>query len=95
LRGQVSTQRSAVLTYDDSDNVLDYVGRERTGAVSQLGAACPDHLIHVKRQPLFVDWAPAEGADTLKTRLEEGIADYKTRYNRLLQREPKRGRRTP
>src|SRR5260221_8296746 len=80
LRGQVSTQRSAVLTYDDSDNVSDYVGRERTGAVSQLGAACTDHLIHVKRQPLFVDWTPAEGSETLKTELEEGIADYKTRY---------------
>ncbi len=80
VRGQVSAKRSTILAYDDSDEVLDYVGRERTGVVSQLGAACPDHLIHVKRQPLFVNWTPEEGAEILKARLQEGIADYKTRY---------------
>ncbi len=80
LRGQVSAERSAILAYDDGDEVLDYVGRERTGAVSQQGAACPDHLVHVKRQPLFVDWAPSDGVESLKTRLTDGIADYRKRY---------------
>ncbi len=80
VRGQVSTERSAILAYDDSEDVLDYVARERTGEVSQAGAACPDHLVHVKRQPLFVDWTPGEGVDALKTKLKDGIADYKTRY---------------
>jgi rhamnulose-1-phosphate aldolase/alcohol dehydrogenase len=80
VRGLVSTERKAILAYDDSDEVLDYVARERTAEVSQLGAACPDHMVHVKRQPLFVDWTPSGGLDTLKTRLKEGIADYKMRY---------------
>jgi len=80
IRGLVSTERSAILAYDVSDAVLDYVGCERTGEVSQLGAACPDHLVHVKRQPLFVDWQPAEGAETLKTKLQQGIETYKQRY---------------
>jgi rhamnulose-1-phosphate aldolase/alcohol dehydrogenase len=48
--------------------------------VSQLGAACPDHLVHVKRQPLFVNWQPEQGADALKTALQEGVADYEARY---------------
>jgi rhamnose utilization protein RhaD (predicted bifunctional aldolase and dehydrogenase) len=80
VRGLLSTERRVILAYDDSDEVLDYVGSERAAKVSQLGAASPDHLVHLKWQPLFVDWTPNEGLDTLKTRLKEGVANYKTRY---------------
>ncbi|MHB8627860.1 MAG: bifunctional aldolase/short-chain dehydrogenase [Aggregatilineales bacterium] len=80
VRGLVSEERGAILAYDDSEAVLDYVSRERTGPVSQSGAACPDHLVHVKRQPLFVDWQSADGFEALKARLTSGIAEYKTRY---------------
>ena len=80
IRGEVSVERSTILAYDDSEVVLDYVGRANTGVVSQTGAACPDHLVHVKRQPLFVDWQPADGIDTLKAKLKSGIADYRARY---------------
>ncbi len=80
IRGLVSKDRSMILSYDDSDTVLDYVGRERTGTVSQQGAACPDHLVHVKRQPLFVDWTPADGMTTLCEKLTAGVEAYRQRY---------------
>lgn len=80
IRGAVSKNRSAILLYDDSDMVLEMVGSGRTPELSQLGVACPDHLVHTKRQPLFVDWKPADGVDALKERLKAGIADYETRY---------------
>lgn len=80
IRGAVSKYRHAILQYDDSAEVLDYVGSERTGEISQLGAACPDHLVHVKRQPLFVHWQPSEGVDALKTAVQEGVVDYEKRY---------------
>ena len=80
IRGAVSKQRHAILQFDAEPDVLEYVGSERTGEVSQQGAACPDHLVHVKRQPLFVNWQPSEGVDALKTKLHEGIADYQRRY---------------
>jgi rhamnulose-1-phosphate aldolase/alcohol dehydrogenase len=80
IRGAVSQQRHAILSYDDSNVVLDTVGSGRTPEVSQLGVACPDHLVHTKRQPLFIDWKPADGIDALKSLLVEGIADYKDRY---------------
>jgi rhamnulose-1-phosphate aldolase/alcohol dehydrogenase len=80
VRGLVTTERGDILAYDETDEVLDYVARERTAEISQVGAACPDHMVHIKWQPLFVDWTPGEGPDTLKTRLKEGIADYKARY---------------
>ena len=80
IRGAVSQRKPAILQYDDSDEVLDMVGSERTGDVSQVGAACPDHLVHVKRQPLYVDWRPDEGAAALAEKLHQGIADYQQRY---------------
>lgn len=80
IRGAVSSRSSMVLLHDDSDMVLEMVGFERTGEVSQLGVACPDHLVHTKRQPLFIDWTPAQTVDDLKTKLKDGIADYESRY---------------
>lgn len=80
VRGAVSRRRAAILQIDDSDAVLDYVNSERTPAVSQLGAACPDHLVHVKRQPLFVDWQPEQGVDALKAALRDGVAKYEAGY---------------
>lgn len=80
IRGAVSKNRHAILQYDDSQNVLEMVGSRRTGEVSQLGAACPDHLVHVKRQPLFVNWDPSQSIDELKEKLKQGVADYESRY---------------
>ncbi len=79
-RGLVSAQRSAILSWDDAPETLDFVSRERSPELSQLGAACPDHLVHVKRQPLFVDWSPEQGAAALRAKLSAGVADFITRY---------------
>ncbi|MCU0513925.1 MAG: bifunctional rhamnulose-1-phosphate aldolase/short-chain dehydrogenase, partial [Anaerolineae bacterium] len=80
IRGAVSSRRSTILYYDDSDTVLDMVGSADTPAVSQRGVACPDHLVHTKRQPLFIPWEPAAGVDALIAQLKAGIADFETRY---------------
>ncbi|HYO89270.1 MAG TPA: SDR family oxidoreductase, partial [Candidatus Limnocylindrales bacterium] len=48
--------------------------------VSQLGAACPDHLVHVKRQPMFVAWTPKEGVDALQQKVRDGVAAYEEAY---------------
>ncbi|PJF41712.1 MAG: bifunctional aldolase/short-chain dehydrogenase [Chloroflexi bacterium] len=80
IRGAVSAERSAILQIDSSDTVLNMVGGAKTSEVSQLGVACPDHLVHVKRQPLFIDWQPSEGVKVLTEKIRDGIADYKQRY---------------
>lgn len=80
IRGAVSSRGSTILAYDDSDAVLEMVGSAKTGAVSQQGAACPDHLVHVKRQPLFVDWSPSEGVEALKARIARDVQAYQERY---------------
>lgn len=80
IRGAVTGEKSAVLRYDDGDGILDMVGSDNAYTVSQRGVACPDHLVHTKRQPLFVQWKPDEGSEALKTKLKEGIAEYKAGY---------------
>lgn len=80
IRGAVSSRRSTILCYDDSDAVLDMIGSADTPEVSQRGVACPDHLVHTKRQPLFIAWKPEEGMEALKTKLKTGVADFEERY---------------
>lgn len=80
IRGAVSDRRSTILCLDDSDVLLDFVGYERAPEVSQIGAACPDHLVHVKRKPLFVAWNPDDGLEALAAALPDQIAAYKREY---------------
>jgi rhamnulose-1-phosphate aldolase/alcohol dehydrogenase len=80
LRGAVSARRHAVLIVDDDPAVLEMVGSEKAPVLSQQGVACPDHLVHTKRQPLFVDWQPSDGVEALKERLKAGVAEYVERY---------------
>jgi rhamnulose-1-phosphate aldolase/alcohol dehydrogenase len=59
LRGAVSTSRAKVLRVDDTASSLAFAGSTGSSSLSQVGAACPDHLIHTKRKPLWVPFDPA------------------------------------
>ena len=80
LRYALSQYNPVVLQYDDSQPVIDFVGSTEAAALSQKGAACPDHLVHTKRQPLFVDWQPAEGSAKLIEKFQQGVDAYIARY---------------
>ncbi|MBM0065659.1 bifunctional aldolase/short-chain dehydrogenase [Alkalicoccobacillus gibsonii] len=81
IRGQVSQQEKALLTYDDGENILEFVNSHDAKELSQVGAACPDHLVHTKRVPLFISWEPdANDIDGLAEKLMEGIKSYKEEY---------------
>ncbi len=86
IRGAVNTTVSNILSYDDSEDVLDMVGGSKSAEVSQMGAACPDHLVHVKRQPLFINWKPEDGLDALKQRLPADVKAYQERYVEYFER---------
>ena len=80
LRGLVSQQRRAVLRFDDSPEVLEFIGSAEGQRLSGIGPATPDHLIHTKRKPLWL--AVADPADTaaVKESLRQGMADYAGEY---------------
>ncbi|MDP9727473.1 bifunctional aldolase/short-chain dehydrogenase [Alicyclobacillus tolerans] len=81
IRGIVSEYQRVILTFDDSPDFLEFVGSHVGPALSQVGAACPDHLVHTKRVPLFIDWNPqCENVEHLIQKLKAGLADYKENY---------------
>ncbi|MFM1651446.1 bifunctional aldolase/short-chain dehydrogenase [Brevibacillus sp. B_LB10_24] len=87
IRGMVGKERSTLLTFDDSEEVLAFVNSRDALRLSQVGAACPDHLVHTKRVPLFVDWDPASrDAGLLKQALQAGIARFVQEYRRYFER---------
>ncbi len=80
LRGAMSGARSAVLSVDSSPAVLEFVGGANAAALSQTGAACPDHLVHTKRVPLFLDWTPAQGEAALLEAARSGVQRFAAEY---------------
>lgn len=81
-----------ILTFDDEADVLQFVGGHNSGVVSQVGAACPDHLVHTKVVPLFVDWTPnADDVEGLKAKLKESVAAYKEQYKAYFERNKHEG----
>ncbi|GAC1679304.1 MAG: bifunctional aldolase/short-chain dehydrogenase [Ktedonobacteraceae bacterium] len=81
VRGEASKEQRMLATYDDSDDVLTFVNSTNAQRLSQVGAACPDHLVHTKRIPLYIEWEPqARDASGLIERIQTGIAAYKRAY---------------
>ncbi|MCA1295376.1 bifunctional aldolase/short-chain dehydrogenase [Paenibacillus sp. alder61] len=87
IRGFVSDGRSMILTFDDEEDVLQFVGARDALTLSQVGAACPDHLVHTKVTPLFIDWNPnAEDVSGLLSKIEAGVGQYKEQYKAYFER---------
>ncbi|WP_276352045.1 bifunctional aldolase/short-chain dehydrogenase [Cohnella caldifontis] len=92
VRGAVSDAKKMILSFDDQDDVLAFVGGADAPKLSQVGAACPDHLVHTKVVPLFIDWTPnADDVEGLKAKLKEGIAAYKEQYKAYFERNKNEG----
>lgn len=92
IRGAVSDEKKMILTFDDEADVLQFVGGHDSAKLSQVGAACPDHLVHTKVVPLFIDWKPdASDIEGLKAILKESIAAYKEQYKAYFERNKNEG----
>jgi rhamnulose-1-phosphate aldolase/alcohol dehydrogenase len=86
LRGAVSSMRSKVLLPDLSGPACEFVDSAQAPALTNVGAACPDHLVHTKMLPLFVAYDPAaDSIEELRTRIVEGAARYRDNYRRYFE----------
>ena len=92
IRGEVSKEQKMILDYDDSTEILEFVNSVAAKTVSQIGAACPDHLVHTKMKPLFIDWDANVGdVQQLQQLLKQGIRDYKVEYKAYFERNENEG----
>ena len=80
LRGIVSRRNRMMLRYDDSQDVLKFVGSRRGKELSDIGPATPDHLLQTKRKPLWVDIADPEDLPALLQSLRQGMERYTAEY---------------
>ena len=85
LRGLVSAEKHQLLHFEDSEDVLTFVGSQDAPRLTHVGAACPDHLVHTKPWPLLVDWTPNQDISLLVEALRTGVAAYVEKYHRYQQ----------
>jgi rhamnulose-1-phosphate aldolase/alcohol dehydrogenase len=80
VRGLASTDRPVVGHYDDSEVVLDFLGRAEHPRLAALGTSCPDHFLRTKIRPMVLDLPPTAELDEVAARLRELHAAYRVAY---------------
>ena len=87
LRGAVSSERAKVLVVDRSPRVREFVGSAAAATLTTVGAACPDHLVHTKRVPLWIPYDPTtDDSAALIARIRERAATYRDEYRAYVER---------
>jgi rhamnulose-1-phosphate aldolase/alcohol dehydrogenase len=92
LRGALSSgseeaSHKILRTDYTSEDVLKFVCGRDSKELSQIGAACPDHLVRTKVKPLWMDFDPEkEGADELKAKVRKGVNAYRSEYEAYFSR---------
>ncbi len=85
IRGTVSENQRMILLWDDSPEVLDFIGRPGAAKASQLGPMTPDHLMYIKPKPLFMG-KPFADSLKLAQQLKKELLLYKQNYIRYFHR---------
>jgi len=80
LRGLASTDRRQVGHFTDTPEVLDFLAREKLGALAALGTSCPDHFLRTKVRPLVLDLPASAPLEEARGRLEELHRAYREEY---------------
>lgn len=80
LRGLISGERRVVLKFNDAPEVMEIVNSRDGKSLSQIGAATPDHTLHTKRLPLWIDSTDSEDVSSIKANIFLGVSGYVQQY---------------
>ena len=88
LRGEVGRGKRMVLFYDDDPAVLQFVHHPKAKSLSQVGPFTPDHLMHTKPWPLFLEVNGSSRPDPESTAaaLPKALTQYRERYVRYFEK---------
>ncbi len=87
LRGAMTGDRRVIFSFDNSPEVMEFVNSRDAAELSQVGAACPDHLVHTKRVPLYLNWKPGDGPEKVR----EAVQGFKDEYARYFEENKTEG----
>ena len=72
-----------ILEFDGSPEVLAFLARDDAARITQIGAATPDHLLHTKRFPLWVDGDIQSALDAYVKRYAEWYGAHPSEFAML------------
>ena len=81
IRGLISQGNKKVLKYDNTPAIMEFLAYEESSQLSQIGPATPDHLIHTKQKPLWVELDKSSGDKALYESLKLELEKYARNYN--------------
>jgi rhamnulose-1-phosphate aldolase/alcohol dehydrogenase len=87
IRGAIGKERSVILEFDGSDDVLRFLARGDAEKIAQIGPATPDHLLYTKRFPLFIEQGD-DVANALGAYIERYSAHYKQHPSEFAMLDP-------
>ncbi|MGJ6979705.1 bifunctional aldolase/short-chain dehydrogenase [Aestuariimicrobium soli] len=80
IRGLASTDRPMVGHVTDSEVVLDFLARDQSPRLAELGTSCPDHFLRTKVKPLLLDLPATASLDGQVARLRQLHERYRADY---------------
>lgn len=86
IRGLAATDGQRIGRFDDSQEVLNFLAREKLEHLAALGSSCPDHFLRTKVRPLVLDLPPTAPLDEVITRLREVHSVYREDYRAYYER---------
>lgn len=84
VRGECSKYERVLTTFNNSDDVMQFVNSHAAKELSQIGAACPDHLVHTKRTPLYIEWDG--NINTITELVSKSVQNYMDEYKRYFEK---------
>ncbi|WP_447980628.1 bifunctional rhamnulose-1-phosphate aldolase/short-chain dehydrogenase [Candidatus Nitrospira bockiana] len=86
LRGAVSRPARKVLSYDASAEVLHFLEGKLAKELSQVGPFTPDHILHTKAKPLFLDVPQSETPAAIDQTVQKAVQAYRDDYVQSFER---------
>ncbi len=80
LRGEVSKNKRMLLLYHDEAAVLEFVNSQNAKKLSQIGPFTPDHLLHIKPWPLYLEIQHVSDPQAIKAALPKALEQYREHY---------------
>jgi rhamnulose-1-phosphate aldolase/alcohol dehydrogenase len=91
IRGAVSAGRRAILTFDDSPEVLEFVNSRKLESLAGQGAACPDHLVSTKLYPLVMRGVTSADPAHFAKAFASALGTYVEKYRRYFEANKGKG----
>ncbi len=80
LRGEVSKNKRMLLLYHDDAAVLEFVNSKNAKKLSQIGPFTPDHLLHIKPWPLYLEIQHPDDPRAIKAAVPKALEQYREHY---------------